>query len=172
MRLPVAPNQPLISGQAVLAGLSSALVLGSGVFLWWAIPKMPASVPLHWSGTTPDRFGPPSELWSLWAVQLGLWIFLGLLAWRAPKGKLKLNGLPPITPDNAQWVFRELRTTFLIFQLLLTLLFSSIAGVAVLSALGGPNLMALPLCLVPLFPVTIGYTLYRLSYSSERRGHA
>ena len=160
---------PLRRGQKVLLGVSAGVLVASALVLWHFVPLLPASIPTHWSGSsTPDGYGPPSTLWGLWAVMLGMWAVLGLLAWQAPSGKFPLNGMPPITPRNAPHVLGELRTAFLIFQCIVMLIFSSIIAAVVVYSLGGPNLIALSLLLVVLVPLGIGYSLFRVSAAAQR----
>ena len=160
---------PLRRGQKVLLGASTGLLVASALLLWHYIPLLPARIPTHWSGASvPDGYGPPSTLWALWALMLGMWLATGLLAWQVSRGRLPLKGLPPLTPQNAARILSELRTAFLIFQCILTLLFSSIIVATVVVSLGGPNLIALSLLMVVLVPLGIGYTLYRVSYVAQR----
>lgn len=168
----VPPRQDRFSlgrAQKVLLGISTGLLIAPALVLWRYLPQLPARIPTHWSGVNvPDGYGPPSTLWGLWALMFGLWVALGLLAWRAPKGRFTLNGMPPITPQHAERVLSELRTSFLIFQCIILLLLSGIIVAIVLSSLGGPNLMAFSLLLIVLMPLGVGYTLYRMSSAAQR----
>ncbi len=160
---------PLGREQKALLGVSLGLMVALALVLLQYIPHLLTSIPTHWSGASaPDGYGPPSTLWGLWALMLGMWIALGLFAWQVPKGKVPLNGLPPITPQNAVRVLSEVRTAFLIFQCIVMLIFSSIIVATVVYSLGGPNLIALSLLMVILVPLGIGYVLYRVSYVAQR----
>lgn len=133
------------------------------------MPQLPARIPTHWSGASaPDGYGPPSTLWGLWALMLGLWAALGLLSWQMPKGKVPLTGLPPITTQNAERVLGELRTALLMFKGIVMLIFSGLIAATIVYSLGGPNLIALSLLSVVLVPLGIGFMLYRLSYVAQR----
>lgn len=160
---------PLGRGQKALLGVSAGVLVASTLVLLHSLPHLPASIPTHWSGASaPDGYGPPSTLWGLWALMLVMWVVLGLLAWQVSKGNLLLNGLPPITPQNARHVLGELWTAFLIFQCIIMLIFSSSIVAVVVYSLGGPNLIVLSLLLVVLVPLGIGYTLYRISCLPQR----
>ena len=160
---------PLGRGQKVLLGVSVGLLVVLALLLWRTVPLLPDRIPTHWSGVSaPDGYGPPSTLWALWALMLGMWLVTGLLAWQVSGGRLLLKGLPPITPQNAGRILGELRTAFLIFQCIVTLLFSCIIVATVVVSLGGPNLIALSLLMLVLIPLGIGYALYRVSYVAQR----
>jgi uncharacterized membrane protein len=156
---------PLWSGQKALLGASAALLVASALVLWQYVPRLPARIPTHWGGaSTPDSFGPPSTLWGLWALMLGLWAVFGLFAWQIPKGKIRLNGMPPVTEQHAPHIYRELRSMVLLFQLILMVMLFSTLSNTVIYALGGPNMMGLTVFLIALFPLSIGYSLYRIYY--------
>jgi hypothetical protein len=160
---------PLGRGQKVLLVVSVGLLLASAGGLWRYVPQLPARIPTHWSGAgAPDGFGPPSTLWALWALMLGMWLMTGLLAWKVSGGTLPLKGLPPLTPQNAPRILGELRTAFLVFQCIVMLIFSGVIGATLVVSLGGPNLIVLPLLLTALVPLGIGSMLYRVSYVAQR----
>ncbi|WP_424949918.1 DUF1648 domain-containing protein [Deinococcus sp.] len=168
-RSPVRIRLSLRPGQNVLLGVSAVLLAASALMVWHYIPMLPARIPTHWSGASaPDGYGPPSTLWGLWALMLGMWVVFGLLAWQAPGGRVPLNGMPPVTPQNAERVLGELRTAFLMLQAMVMILFSGLVAMTIVYSLGGPNLIALSLLSVVLLPLGTGYMLYRLSYAAQR----
>lgn len=149
---------------------SVGMLIGSALTLAWAIPKLPPQITLHYNnlanGTRP---GPPSDLWRLWTVSAVLWIVLGLVAWGLPRSNVPLNGMPPITEENAPRIFQAIRGLFLAVQLIVTLLFCGDLLSSVVRGFGGPDLEALALLPLAAIPVAIGYFLYKSSYPPRLR---
>ena len=148
---------------------SVGILTASALTLAWAIPKLPAQITLHYTnlanGTRP---GPPSDLWTLWSVSLVLWAVLGLVAWGLPRSNLPLNGMPPITEENAPRIFQAIRGLFLALQLILTLMLCGELLASVVRGFGGPDLEALALFPVAAIPVALGYFLYKSAYPPRR----
>lgn len=167
LSLKVAP--PLGSGQKIMLAASVGVLTASALTLAWTIPQLPAQITLHYTnlanGTRP---GPPSDLWTLWKISLALWAVLGLVAWGLPKSNVPLNGMPPITEENAPRIFQAIRGLFLALQLTLTLLFCGDLLASVVRGFGGPDLMVLALFPIAAIPVSIGYFLYKSSYPPHR----
>ncbi len=149
---------------------SAGVLLASAVTLLWAVPKLPAQITLHYTnladGTRP---GPSSDLWILWIISAALWGVLGLMAWGLPKSKQPLNGMPPITEENAPRIFQAIRGLFLALQLIVTLLFCGELLASVVRGFDGPDLTALAFFPVAAIPVALGYFLYKSSYPPPQR---
>ena len=160
---------PVTTGQKIMLAVSLGLLIGSAIMLRWAVPKLPAQIMIHYSNlTNGGRLGPPTDLWTQGLIPLALWTVLGLLAWRLPESKLKLNGMPSMTDQNAEQIFQATRGLFLAFQLIVTLLLCGELLGSVVRGFGGLDLTALTLFPIAAFPIVIGYFLYKSSYSPRR----